>query len=248
VIEKDIQIELPDGTAEAVTFQPEAEGKWPGILYLTDIGGIRAAQRQSARRLSSAGYFVLLPNVFYRTAATPVMDIAALRPHPELFAKRLGELADPLTPEAIERDASGYVGFLASNAAVKDKNKLGAVGFCFCGAVAMRVAAAYPEQVVACASFHGGRLYVDGPASPHLLLPQIKARLLFGHAVHDRSMPAEAITKFEAALEEWDGEYESETYEGAMHGWTTLDNPAYNQPQAERAYAKLTRLFADTIG
>jgi carboxymethylenebutenolidase len=90
-------------------------------------------------------------------------------------------------------------------------------------------------------------LYVDGPGSPHLLLPHIKARVLFGHAVQDRSMPAEAITKFEAALEEWGGEYESETYAGALHGWTTLDNPAYNQPQAERAFAKMTRLFADTL-
>jgi carboxymethylenebutenolidase len=61
-------------------------------------------------------------------------------------------------------------------------------------------------------------------------------------------MPAEVIQSFEDALEAWGGAFESETYEGALHGWTTLDNPVYNRPQAERAYQKLTQLFADTLG
>jgi carboxymethylenebutenolidase len=111
----------------------------------------------------------------------------------------------------------------------------------------MRIAAARPDKVVAMASFHAGRLLVDTPQSPHLLLPQIKARLYFGHAVQDKSMPEELIAKLEAALREWGGRFESETYDGAYHGWTTLDSPVYNAPQAERAFQKLTQLFAETL-
>lgn len=246
-IEQETQITLPVGVCDTVVIQPEAQGKWPGILYLTDIGGIRAAQRQAASRLSDEGYLVVLPNVFYRTAKPPVMDMAALRPHPELFMKRLRELAGPLTPEALDIDTKAYINFLADQPAVKDKNKLGVVGFCFCGAVAVRAAANCPDQVLACASFHGGSLFEEKPSSPHMLLPKVKARLLFGHAVEDRSMPADAIRGLEEALEQWDGEYESETYEGAKHGWTTLDNPAYNPEQAARAYEKMTSLFAETL-
>lgn len=245
-LETDIKISLPDGTPDAVLFQPDAAGSWPGVLYLPDIGGIRPAQRQAAQRLSNEGYVVLLPNVFYRVAKPPVMDMA-LRATPDLFAKRIAELTKPLNAESLARDAKGYVDFLASQPSVKDKNKLGVVGFCFCGAVAMRVAATCPDQIAACASFHGGHLFDSTPDSPHLLLPLIKARLLFGHAEQDRSMPAEAIQAFEQALQNWGGQYESETYQGASHGWTTLDSPVYHPAQAARAYEKLKQLFRDTL-
>jgi hypothetical protein len=62
-----------------------------------------------------------------------------------------------------------------------------------------------------------------------------------------RSMTAEDIEHFEQALAAWDGEYESETYEGASHGWTVPDNPVFNATQAERAFAKLRELFAGTL-
>jgi carboxymethylenebutenolidase len=63
--------------------------------------------------------------------------------------------------------------------------------------------------------------------------------LYFAHAVKDRSMPEEAIRNFERALQARGGQYESETYEGAYHSWTSPDSPVYNQPQAERAFQKL---------
>lgn len=242
--EKEIVISLPDGETEAVVLQPAGEGAWPGVLYLTDIGGIRAAQRQAACRLADEGYVVLMPNVFYRTAKAPVMDLVALRPNPEMFMARVRELAEPLTPEAQERDARGYVDTLSGLSA----GKLGVVGFCICGGVAMRVAAACPEQIAAAASFHGGNLFEEKPASPHLLLPRIRARLLFGHAEGDRSMPAEAIAGFEAALRAWGGRFESDTYPGAAHGWMTLDNPAYDAAQRERGVERLLGLFGAELG
>ncbi len=111
----------------------------------------------------------------------------------------------------------------------------------------MRTAAANPDKVAAVASFHGGGLYTEEPTSPHLVLWRIKARLYFGHATKDRSMPPEAIEKFDRALAAWGGKYESEVYEGALHGWTVPDAPVYNQPQANRAFDELTKLYASTL-
>jgi carboxymethylenebutenolidase len=124
---------------------------------------------------------------------------------------------------------------------------MGVVGYCFSGALAMRTAATRPDRIAAAASFHGGRLFTDAPTSPHLVLPRIKARLYFGHATQDQTMPQEAIEKLNRALQTWGGVYESEVYEGAYHSWTVPDSPVYNQPQAERAFAKLTWLFAKTL-
>jgi carboxymethylenebutenolidase len=245
LIEQEIEIRTSDGTSDSVLYRLKDGPERPGVIFLTDIGGIRPSQREMARRLAEAGYSVLMPNIFYRTGKPPMLDFP-FKAGDERTMKRLAELSGPLTPEAIGHDASSYVDFLAAQGSVRH-GKMGVVGFCFSGAVALRTAAARPDRIAAAASFHGGRLFTDAHDSPHLELPRVKAHLYFGHATEDRSMPAEAIEKLNHALEAWGGEYESEVYEGAHHGWTVPDNPAYNQPEAERAFAKLTELFAKTL-
>lgn len=245
MIEQAVEIRTPDGAAEGFFYHDENHKRFPGVLYLTDIGGIRESNRAMARRLAEQGYTVLVPNLFYRTSKLPVVDFK-LNFGEERTMKRIAELSGPLTPDAMERDAITYLDFLGSSKYVS-AGGMGVIGFCFSGAMAMRAAAAQADRVAAVASFHAGRLYTDQPASPHRLLPRIKARLYFGHAVNDRGMPADAITKFEGELKAWDGRYESETYDGAMHGWTVPDSPVYNHAQAERAFQQLTKLLAATL-
>jgi len=62
------------------------------------------------------------------------------------------------------------------------------------------------DKIATAASFHGGGLYTDTTASPHNVLPRIKARLYFGHAVNDQSMPAQATEKLGRALASWGDE------------------------------------------
>jgi carboxymethylenebutenolidase len=216
------------------------------VLHLPDIGSVREAHREMARRLAAQGYTVLMPNPFYRTGRPPVFDFPRKMGEPRTM-QRFAELVGPMTVDAQQRDVAAYVDLLAANASVR-RGPVGVVGYCFSGALALRAAAARPDKVVAAASFHGGGLYKqDDPSSPHHELPQVKARLYFGHASGDNSMPAESIAHFEHALAEWGGWYESETYEGASHGWTVPDNPVFNPPPAERAFAKLTSLLAETL-
>jgi carboxymethylenebutenolidase len=245
VIEQEIEIRAPDGISDSVLYRAEDGRGLPGVLFLTDIGGIRPSQRQMASRLAGEGYTVLMPNVFYRTARPPVIDYP-LKIGEERTMMRFEELSGPLTPEVFERDAVAYIDFLAGQETTRE-GAMGVVGYCFSGALAMRTAAARPEQIAAAASFHGGRLFTETPSSPHLTLPRIKARLYFGHAVQDRSMPQEAIEKLEQALTAWGGRFESEVYDGARHGWTVPDSPAHNQPQAEQAFRKLAQMLGETL-
>lgn len=245
MLEEEIEIRMHDGTADAVLYRHEDGARRPGVIHLTDLGGIRSAQRAMAGRLAEEGYTVLMPNLFYRTDQPPLIDFD-WRADADRAKKRFAELVEPLTPEAMERDAGDYVDFLAADSSTSE-GTMGVVGYCFSGGMALRTAAARPEKIAAAASFHGGRLYTDSAASPHLALPRVQARLYFGHAVDDRTMPAEAIAKLDRALQEWGGNYESEVYEGAYHSWTVPDSPVYNRPQAERAYGKLTELLASTL-
>ena len=246
MVEEKIQIPTAAGTAEGVIYSPGKDGRWPGVILYTDIGGIRPSQEQMARHLAEVGYIVLMPNIFYRTGALPLFDFPP-KFGEERTLKRIAELAPPLTPEAITCDASDYVDFLAHHNSV-NSGPMGVVGYCFSGKMALYTAVSRPDKIAAAASFHAGGLATDAPNSPHLTLgPSLTARLYFGHAINDKGMPAEAIEKLDRALEAWGGRYESEVYEGAFHSWTVPDSPVYNQPQAERAFEKLTRLFAETL-
>lgn len=245
MVEEEVKIRTADGASDGVLYRPEDATRQPGVIHLTDIGGIRPAQRDMARRLAGLGYTVLMPNVFYRTRRPPMFDFP-FNMAEERTQTRLAELRGPLTPEAIEHDAASYVDFLAASPAVGE-GAMGVVGYCFAGALALRVAAARPDRIAAAASFHGGGLWTDAPTSPHLVLPRVKARLYFGHATEDRSMPQSAIDKLVLALQAWGGEYQSEVYAGAYHGWTTPDSPVYNQPEADRAFGKLGELLAASV-
>jgi len=126
-------------------------------------------------------------------------------------------------------------------------DKAGIVGYCFTGQMAVRTAAAIPGKVAAAASLHGGFLVTDEPDSPHRILSTIKARLYFGHAVQDSTATPEQVKTLESALRDWHGAFESEFYEGALHGWTLPGRDVYNEVQAERAFEKLVELFDATL-
>jgi carboxymethylenebutenolidase len=245
VVEQAIEFKTPDGVVDGYLYRNDDGKPRPGVIQLQDIMGIRDANRGMAKRLAEAGYAVLLPNQFYRTGRPPLFDFE-LKFGDERTMKRFGELTAPLTPEAQERDASAYVDFLAAQPSVS-KAKIGVVGYCFTCGVAVRSAAARNDRVGAAASFHGGGLYSDAPTSPHKLLPRVKSQLYFGHAVQDRSMSEEQIKQLEKSLAEWGGKYESETYDGALHGWTVPGGPIYNHAQAERAFEKLTGVLAQAL-
>jgi carboxymethylenebutenolidase len=241
VVEKQVGIAAADGRIDAVLARPDGDGKLPGVIVLTDIHGNRPAFVDFSKRIAEHGYVVLLPNIFYRTAKPPVFDFEADFRN-ERTQARFRELVAPLTQDAMARDASTYVDFLASEPN-ESSGPMGVVGFCFSGAFALRTAAARPDRIGAAASFHGGRLFMDTPDSPHLVLPEVKAQLYFGHAENDQSMPPEMIEKFDRALEEWGGSYESEVYAGARHGWMIPGREVHNPEQAARGFEKLMELF-----
>jgi carboxymethylenebutenolidase len=245
--ETKIEVPMAGGSAEAFLYTPsKGDGPWPAAMLLTDIMGIRPAFQRMSQRLADQGYVVLLPNVFYRGARLPILDFTPVFGE-ERTMKRMGELRVALSNEQMGPDGATFADFLLSQKNVKG-SKVGVVGYCFTGSMSFRIAAAAGSKIAAAASFHGGGLYTDQPDSPHLGLPAISARLYFGHAIEDRGMPPEAIAKLEAALRQWRGKGDSETYEGARHGWCVPGRAdVYNEAQAERAFVKLVELFDATL-
>jgi carboxymethylenebutenolidase len=245
--ETKVDVKAADGTAEGFLFTPSSgTGPWPGVVYLTDIMGVRPAYHALAQRLADQGFVVVMPNVFYRGTKLPVLDFVPQMGE-ERTMKRMGELFQSLPADKMGPDGAAYADWLLAQKNVKP-GKVGVVGYCFTGSMTMRTAAEAPQKIAAAISFHGGGLYTDQPNSPHKLLPKIKGSVYAGHAKEDRSMSAEAIVKFEAALKEWGGKGGSETYD-ALHGWCIPGRPEiYKESEAERAFAKMVSVLKAALG
>jgi carboxymethylenebutenolidase len=238
------KVEIPALGAEAFLYRPDAVADFPGVVFLVDIWGVRPANIAMAKRLADKGFAVLLPNVMHRYS--PIVPDGLEPEGEDEKQKILGALFRALTPAQMESDGVAYVDFLLAQKGVKP-GKVGIAGYCFTGQMALRTAAAAPDKIAAAASFHGGFLVTDAPDSPHKLLPGIKARLYFGHAVEDASATPEQIATLEAGLRDWHGAFQSEIYEGARHGWTVPGRAVYNELQAERAFEKEVELFEATL-
>jgi len=251
MIERKFEIAAADGAADAILYAP-GNGSYPGLLFYTDIFGVRPANQGMAQRIAEQGYAVMMPNVFYRYGKPPFTNANFKWGEPDSM-KIIQGLFSALTGAMMERDAPCYVEALlqrkevsgsgASAGAGATNKKIAVVGYCFTGAMALRTAAAVPGKVAAAASFHGGHLVTEAPDSPHSRVPRVKGELYFGHAVQDQSMPPDTIEKLNDTLKAWGGRYGSEVYEGALHGWTVPGRDVYNEKQAERAHAKLLDLL-----
>ena len=224
--------------------RPDGSGEFPGVLFLTDIWGVRPANIGMAERLAGKGFTVLMPNVVHRYAGIQPEGLET--DDPEENKRRLGALFTALTPSDMVGDGKAYVDFLLAQKDVK-RCKIGVVGYCFTGQMAVRIAATVPDKIAAAASFHGGFLVTGKPDSPHRILAPITARLYFGHAVEDATATPEHVAALDQALRDWHGAFQSEVYDGARHGWTTPGRGIYNELQAERAFEKLVELFDATL-
>jgi len=238
-----VTIATRDGDCPCHIMTPATGGPWPAIIYYMDAGGIRPALADMAHRLADAGYLVLLPDLFYRAGA-----YGPLVPK-ELFAGDWRAVLGPLMATTGNGKAAEDTGaFLAYLDTRKDfaGGKIGAVGFCMGGGIAIAAAGTYPDRFAAAASFHGGNLATDAPTSPHLFAPKLKAEIYIAAAENDASYPPEMATRFETALTESGVHYTTETY-SAPHGWMKPDFPVYNHAEAERGWVAMLALFARTL-
>ena len=254
VVETDVTIKTPDGDCQAAFIHP-ATGSYPGVIIWPDAFGLRPVMRDFGKRIAAEGYSVLVPNPFYRvTQKTPVIadtknfDFA----NPTDMAKLQPMMASIGAPGAAEKDATAFVAFLDSQAAVNKAKKIGTQGYCMGGPLTMRTAATIPDRIGAGGSFHGGGLVTDMPTSPHLMVPKIKAKFYFGIAASDDMRQPDAKDKLKAAFAAAKNPAEIEVYAGTMHGWCVPDmptggGPIYSRPDAERAWAKLVTLYKTAL-
>jgi carboxymethylenebutenolidase len=142
------------------------------------------------------------------------------------------------------RDSGAFLDALHENGAT---GPIGAVGYCMGGARALNAAGAWPDRIVAAASFHGGNLASDAPDSPANRAASIKARVYVGSAEVDNSFPPTQSARLAEALRTDGVDHIIENYAGMQHGWCVPDHRAYDEKGAERHWKRLLEFLADTL-
>lgn len=240
-----IDLTTKDGTCPSYVYRPSGSGPWPAVLVFMDGLGIRPAMLEVGERLATHGYFVLLPDLFYRSGPYEPMDPHSVFTDPEKRKVLMEKFFVHATQANIMSDTRAFLDYLAAQPEVV-AGGVATTGYCMGGLMSLAAAGTYPDRIVAAASYHGGRLATDAPDSPHLLAPKMKARVYVAGAIEDQGFPDEMKARLEDALTKAGVDHKIETYQ-AKHGWVFRDTPVYDAAASERHWQTLVALLDATL-
>ena len=242
MIELQLDIPTADGAMNTFVVHPEEGGPFPVVLFYMDAPGWRDELRDMARRLASVGYFVVLPNLYYRVSR----DFWLTERTEEKMAHMFSLMAT-LDRATTLCDTDAMLRYVDAHAAA-DGTRIGAVGYCMGGPFVMWAAAERPERFSCIASIHGANMATERPDSPHRMAPRIRCESYFACAEIDKWAPPADIEKLQAALREAGTPHRLEWYPGVEHGFVFPNRVGvYDRAAAERHYERLFALFDRTL-
>ena len=241
LVERDLHIDTGEGSVGTFVVHPAADGPHPLVVFLMDAPGKRPLLHAMARRLAGAGYFVMLPNLYYRATPAFQLDFG----NRESF-ERMSELMYAMSNAMVGRDVGALIASASADPAASTE-RVGVVGYCMSGPFALWNAAEHADCVVAAASFYGVRLHVDKPDSPHTRLGEVTGELYVGAAEFDDYVPLDMIDRVEAAMAAAGVSGRVERYWGMHHGFAFDDRPAYDAEGDRRHWEVLLDLFGRTL-
>ena len=245
MIEQTIEIPTKDGFTTTFVTHPERGGPHPVILFFMDAPAIREELRDMARRLASVGYYVMLPNLYYRRG---VMELADLPPlEGDAAMQRMFELMNSINIDLVMDDAEALLTYADGHAAASE-GPVGALGYCMSGQYAVNAAARFPDRVTAAASIYGTSLVTDRHDSPHLAAQKAAAEFYFACAETDRWAPLETVEELAQSLAAAKVNAEVEIYPGVHHGFAFPQRAVYDRDAAERHWERLFSLYRRQLG
>jgi carboxymethylenebutenolidase len=246
MIEKTLDVRTGDGAMETFICHPERGGAHPVVLLLMDAPGIREELRDMTRRLATVGYYVLLPNLYYRAGRDTMFGPDVLEPG-STERDRMRAIRTKMTIPPVMEDVAALLDFAAREPAAK-QGVAGCHGYCMSGPYALAAAARYPEHIAAAASFYGTWLVSDAEESPHLSLGKARGELYIACAEHDDLAPLPMVDELRKLFARSGAAGEIELYPGVHHGFAFPQRWCYDRPAAERHCERLIALYRRRLG
>ncbi|TGE28241.1 dienelactone hydrolase family protein [Hymenobacter metallicola] len=215
----------------AYTAFPTLEGPHPGMILLQEAFGVNGHIRAVADRLAQAGYVVIAPELFHRTAPAgleiPYSDFASAAPHYQA-----------ITPEGLTADVQAAYTWLRNQPNVTEK--IGSIGFCLGGRVSFLTNAVLP--LAAGVSYYGGGTHHLAGRAAELHAPH-----LFFWGGQDKHIPKEQVDAVMAALDAAGKPYLNTVISYADHGFLCDERPSYHAEAAQEAWALTLAFFNEKL-
>jgi carboxymethylenebutenolidase len=246
MIEEVLDIKMTDGEMETFVCRPDRGGPFPAIFMLMDAPGIREELYQMTRRLASVGYYVMLPNLYYRAGKDTKYG-------PDVLEKdsaentRMRAVRTKMTIPPVMQDFADMLAYVETQDEAKP-GPVGTHGYCLSGPFSLAAAARFPDRVAAAASFYGTWLVSDAEESPHLNLSKAKGELYISCAEHDELAPPEMVTEMKSLFDASGAKGELEIHPGVHHGFAFPERWCYDLPAAERHWERLIALYRRNLG
>lgn len=236
--ERWLDIETQDGVINTFVVHPDTRDRSPVVLFYMDAYGQREELYAMARRIAAAGYYVVLPNLYYRSTRAFEADDAD-----PASIERMDKMMFAIGNRMIARDTEALLAMVDSDPAA-DSRRIGCVGYCMSGPFAVTVAATYPDRIACAASVYGAALVTERHDSPHLVLDRISGELCFICAGTDEWASRELVERLEGYLASAGANYRVHWHDGARHGFAFPSRAAaYDESAAERHWQQLFDLF-----
>ena len=246
MIEDVIDLKTADGEMETFICHPERGGPHPAVRFLMDAPGIRAELYDMARRLAAVGYYVLLPNLYYRAGKDTKYGPDVLDKESDDHA-RMRAVRTKMTIPPVMQDIADMLAYIDAEDAAKP-GPVGTHGYCMSGPYSLAAAARFPDRIAAAASFYGTWLVSDAEESPHATLGQAKGELYISCAEHDDLAPPEMVAELKTLFDASGARGELEIHPGVHHGFAFPERWCYDKPAAERHWERLIALYRRTLG
>jgi carboxymethylenebutenolidase len=250
MIDRMEEVPTKDGKMETFIVHPGNAGPYPAIIAYMDIWGVREELFDIARNVASVGYYVMVPDLYYRqgkirdrnffTADGRTVSFEALDDKLREYA-----LAPAMkTSDAmVMTDTAALIDFVASDKAAKP-GPMGCFGYCLGGRLVLRVAGTFPERIRAAASLHGSDIVSDKPDSPHRVAAQAKGEIYSGFGQRDWFSPPKAIATMVDTLSQVPGlTYSHTVHPDTPHGYALPDRDVYNKRAAFTDWENIFAMF-----
>lgn len=216
----------PDGPYSGLLAHPIGDARRPGVIVIHENRGLNPHIEDVTRRLAVSGFLAFGIDLLSPVGGTP--------PDEDKARELIGALDLKKATDALVAAVSFLAKRQESNGAV------GAVGFCWGGGMANRLAVA-SSDLKAAVAYYGQPLDPDEAA-------EVKAPLLLHYAGLDERINA-GVPAFERALKDADKEYQLFIYEGANHAFNNDTNPArYDRKAAALAWDRTIAFLERRLG
>lgn len=238
ITKSNIGLTVDDSLMRVYVAAPKSEGRYPGILFYSDIYQLGRPITLLADRLAGYGYVVAAPEIFHRlepinTVIEP-SDLGKLRGNDNA---RRSAIAD------YDHDAQAVLDWLKLDNRVK-ADQLGTMGFCIGGHLAFRAAFNRNVQATTCCyptGIHSGKLG-RGVADTITRVKEIEGEVLTIFGSFDPHVPSEGRTQIINALDSSAVKHKSLLYE-ANHTFMRNDGYRYDPQASDDAWAEIIKFF-----